>query len=274
MIRLLTAFFFLFASALASENWPAWQSTTVNDFAEVMDEASEARVTAQLDSLRKETGIEFAVLTLRTQAEFTPEMTLEAFAQGVFDHWGIGDKERNDGILALVLVDDREMRIELGLGYAGQWDRAAERVVDDFFLPDFRRGDYQAGIEAGVQEAIASIALPFADRADPPSAAWADKAPPYSVMLGMLAFIFRRFLSDQAARLRKCPSCGRCGLRVRRETIKAASRSATGQGERTTYCPHCDWRDRDTFVIPSQRSSSSNGFGGGRSGGGGASGRW
>lgn len=273
-MKFIAAFFILFASSLAAENWPEWQSTTVNDYAEVMDEAAEARVTAQLDALRIETGIEFAVLTLRTQTEFAPEMTLEAFAQGVFDHWSIGDKERNDGILALVLVDDRAMRIELGLGYNGQWDRAAERVEDDFFLPDFRRGDYQAGIEAGVQEAIASIALPFADRADPPSGAWADKALPYSVMLGMLAFIFRRFLSDQAARLRKCPTCGRRGLRVERQTVKAASPSATGQGERTTYCPHCDWSERDTFVIPSQRSSSSSGFGGGRSGGGGASGRW
>lgn len=273
-MRVLGVFLILIESALAAENWPQWKSTTVNDYAEVMDEAAEARVTEQLDALRKETGVEFAVLTLRTQTEFAPEMTLEAFAQGVFNHWGIGDRKRNDGILALVLVDDRAMRIELGLGYGGQWDRAAERVVDDFFLPDFRRGDYQAGIEAGVQETIAAIALPFADRADPPYGAWADKAMPYGITLAMLVFIFRRFLSDQATRFRKCPNCGRRGLRVRRATITAASRSETGQGERTIFCPHCNRSERDTFVIPSQSSSSSSGFGGGRSGGGGASRRW
>jgi uncharacterized protein len=259
------------AAPLLSEGWPDWQRTTVTDMADLMDPATEARVVAQLDALKARTGIEFAVLTLDRQADWQPDLTLEQFATALFNRWGIGNASRNDGILVMVLREDRAMRIELGAGYDRYWDRTAETVVDDHFLPDFRRDNFAAGIEKGVAETIRAIAEPFAAKAPPP-----DDAPDVwwlMMMAGMLAFILRRWLGDRIRAWQRCPQCGHRGLRIQRRTITAASRSGAGTGERTTTCPNCDWTGRDSFVIP-RRSSSSGGFGGGRSGGGGASGRF
>ena len=54
------------------------------------------------------------IITLESQAPYAPDETLEEFATNLFNNWGIGDAARNDGILVLVLPDDRAMRIELG----------------------------------------------------------------------------------------------------------------------------------------------------------------
>ena len=57
------------------------------------------------------------IITLESQAPYAPDETLEEFATNLFNDSGIGDATRNDGILVLVLPDDRAMRIERGAGY-------------------------------------------------------------------------------------------------------------------------------------------------------------
>lgn len=79
-------------------------------------------------------------------------------------------------------------------------------------------------------------------------------------------------------RFARCPECGQRGLESHREVLTAATRTAKGEGRRTTTCTHCGHFTTSTYAIArlgsSSSGSSSGSFGGGSSSGGGASGRW
>lgn len=67
--------------------------------------------------LRDETGVEMAVLTIRTRAEFDASPSFAAFAERVFDGWGVGRADRNDAILLVVAAAERKPRLALGAAY-------------------------------------------------------------------------------------------------------------------------------------------------------------
>jgi uncharacterized protein len=264
------------APAARAQNFPEYTSTTVNDFANLLPEEQERALSRRLDRLERETGVELAVVTLATQELYAPGQTLEQFATALFDHWGIGKAETDDGVLILVLRDDRAMRLELGAAYGRDWDRVAQDVVERQFLDAFAAGDYPRGLIDGTEATIERIVLPFRDGAEAPAP---SEAPDWLILVGFALVaalaMARRRIGDTLARLRSCPGCGRRGLSQTRTTLSPASRTIMGMGERVLSCRYCGFEERETFQIPRIRSNRSGGsFGGGRSGGGGASGRW
>ena len=266
------------AGSAMAQSFPPYSSTTVNDFADLLSETSAAALRDRLAQLLTDTGIEMTVVTLPNQAAYAPGLSLETFATALFNDWGVGDAARNDGIMVLVLPQDRAMRVELGAGFDRQWDSVAQGVVDNSFLPHFRAGDYQTGIMVGTQVVIDRIALPFREGQPPPKA---NDFPILSIILiGICALAVRQLhrIGALFTRLRTCPKCGTRGsLRVYRRTITYPTTMTRGRDERTVTCTKCD--HKDTRIIHTSRrsnrtSGSGGGFGGGRSGGGGASGRW
>jgi uncharacterized protein len=147
----------------AAQNYPDYTSTYVNDFAGVLDPPSEARITDMLKAVRAERDVEMTVVTINRRLDYGDSASMEAFATGLFNYWGIGDATRNDGIMILVLVEDREMRIELGAGYPLGFDDRAKRIIEHHFIPWFKQLDYQNGIEAGVAETIKRTKLDSED---------------------------------------------------------------------------------------------------------------
>lgn len=274
-MRRIIAVLLLLASPLWAQTYPDYVRTTVTDSADLLTDAQEAALDSKLSTLRQDTGIEFAVLTLPSQAPFAPDITFESFATGLFNHWGIGNATRNDGILVLVLSEDRAMRIELGAGYGRDWDRVAAEVINRSFLPAFADDDYAAGITDGVDDVIASIASPFADGSAAPVTD--TNLPSWMVViafLGSFLIIGRQKLADLMTRFRRCPVCGNRGLSRTRKTLRKPTKSNAGSGEILTRCSQCRYRDVQPYTLSRTRSSSGGSFGGGRSGGGGASGRW
>jgi uncharacterized protein len=259
-------------SLVLAQSYPDYESTTVNDFAWLLDAGAEARVSAQLKTLRKETGVEMTVVTLSRQEVFAPDQSLEQFATGLFNNWGIGDKTRNDGVLVLVLREDRAMRIELGAGFERDWDRASAKVIDRSFLPAFKEDRYQDGIETGVADVIETVVMPFLGGEDAP------KARDDSFIWIVVAAVFAAFgifsARDKLVSLKKCPNCGTRWLSRTREVKVRASKTMNGSGEVTTSCANCTYHHMAPYSIARASSSSSSSFGGGSSGGGGASGRW
>lgn len=277
----LAILFSLLANLAWAQSYPSYESTTVNDYADLLSGAQEAQLSQRLDQLRSETGVEMTVLTLDSQDPFAPGQTLEGFAAGIFNDWGIGDAERNDGVLVLVLRQDRQMRIELGAGYRRDWDTVARRVVDDHFLPAFRNNDYPRGILEGSEAVIDQIVLPFHDGSPAPTGGGGDWITSLMIAGAVAVAMFgvlRDHWDNLTTRLRPCPKCGRRGLSLTRRVIAPATTAHSGQGMRRVQCPHCDY-DEDTPYVIARHSrrrlrGSGGGFGGGRSGGGGASGRW
>ncbi len=264
----------LFPMVSIAQPYPSPISPHVNDLAQLLDTKDLAEVRGMLKLLKADTGIQMTVVTLESQAPYAPDETLEEFATNLFNDWGIGDATRNDGILVLVLPDDRAMRIELGAGYDASWNNEAGRVIDRSYLPSFRSDKYARGIKDGVAVTIALLARPYALGQPAPK----SNDSPLVFIVGLFAavvFTFRRWLGDRVIKLRKCPSCMHRGaLSVRRTTTRNASSDAKGSGHKTLHCGRCDHSESSTYVINRRSSSKKRGFGGGRSSGGGASGRW
>jgi uncharacterized protein len=282
MRRLFAALFFLLPSLALAQSWPVYENTFINDYANAIDEDAETRIRRSLEVLRDETGVEATVLTIYTRWGFQTSGSIEEFATGLFNTWGIGNAQKNDGILILVVTEDREMRIELGSGYGTGYNREAGDIIETIFIPAFKVDDFTGGIEAGTDAVLTRIARPHA--AGEPAPEPAGDALGFSlfslvfggIVATFIASIFGRRIKD---RLTRCPSCGRRGLDISREVTQAATRSAAGRGQRTVICPHCDFHETSGYTISRIRTSSSSSssggsFGGGSSSGGGASGRW
>jgi uncharacterized protein len=125
-------------------------SRPVNDYAGVITPAQENKIADLLIAHRKKTGVQVAVLTVGT----TGKMSIEEFSLKTAEKWGGGSKERDDGLLFTVAVNDRRMRIEVGYGLEGYiTDLRAGRILDGI-RADFKKYAYGQGIEKAVKEII------------------------------------------------------------------------------------------------------------------------
>ncbi|MEY8842814.1 YgcG family protein, partial [Cribrihabitans sp. XS_ASV171] len=102
-------------------DYPGYDEIYVNDYAGLLSSEAEARVRQDLKDLYARAGIEMTVLTIENMGAYGHQGAIEPFATGLFNAWGIGNAARNDGVLVLVARYDREMRIEIGSGYAQHW---------------------------------------------------------------------------------------------------------------------------------------------------------
>jgi uncharacterized protein len=146
----------------------------VNDYADLLTDAQEDDLRAILGEFQTARGIDFTVLTIARMSDYGHTGGIEAFATSLFNAWGIGDADRNDGLLLLVSHLDRELRIEVGAGYGTTLNRAMERVIDAKIVPNFRLEEYADGIRAGVEEVIYQVsgATPGAYDASPIEQRW------------------------------------------------------------------------------------------------------
>ena len=281
----LRALFLVICLPLAglAQGLPDPLSDTVSDYADLLPPEAEARVDAALRKGREETGVHVVVVTMERIADYGgADQRIDDFAKGLFNAWGIGDKDRNDGILILVSRADREVRIALGAGYEVIWDNAAQRVIDRYFLPAFRDDRYSDGIEAGVPATFDLIARPYVAGNPPPEKPFdlASLIPLLMgglVALGVIGAAFNRQIGNLVYRAKACPNCGSRGMRRTMNILTPATTKTEGTGERRILCPSCGTERTEQYVVPRlgrSSSSSGGGFGGGSSSGGGASGRW
>jgi len=126
----------------------------VVDNAEIMQPSTRNRLTAALKAHEENTTNQIAVLTVPTiQGE-----SIEEYAAKVFENWKLGQKGKDNGVLIVVVPQDRKMRIEVGYGLEGTLtDVASSRIIRDVMTPQFKAGDYDKGIEDGVSAVIAQL---------------------------------------------------------------------------------------------------------------------
>ena len=108
-----------------------------------------AALVEQLARIERETGAQLVVLTVAT----TQPEDIAAYAHRVADQWKIGRREIGDGLLIVVAVQDRRMRIEVARTLEGAVpDVVAGRIIRERMAPAFRQGDYAGGITAAVSQ--------------------------------------------------------------------------------------------------------------------------
>ena len=149
---------FALSPVLAAQQPPPELTRPVNDFAGVVDKASEDAMDSLIRSLQQASGDVVVVATVDT---FAPYATLQEYAVEMFENRGrgIGTKGKDNGVLIVLAVKDREVRVEVGYdleqfitdGFSGETSR-------QYMVPEFRRGRYGPGLLAGVSRIISRIA--------------------------------------------------------------------------------------------------------------------
>ena len=124
----------------------------VNDYANILSPAEEETIATMLVDHGKKTGVQIAVLTVNS----TDPLSIEEFSIKTAEKWGGGSRERDDGLLFTVAVDDHRMRIEAGYGLEGYiTDLKAGRILGGI-RDDFKKYAYGQGIEKVVSEIISA----------------------------------------------------------------------------------------------------------------------
>ena len=231
-------------------------SARVMDQTGTLAPAQTGELEAMLAALEKETGSQVAVLMVPTTA---PE-DIAAYANRVASAWKLGRKDVGDGVLIIVALHDRKMRIEVARALEGALpDIAAKRIISQQMAPSFRQGDYAGGLKAAISAVAARLR---AEELPPPGqeSHEDDESPvlgAFIVLAGV--FLLRRLVS---------------ALLGRKKTALAALLTAglvfyfTSNVGLAIFCAIVVW------LLLSGGGHLGGGFGGGSGGGFGSGGSW
>jgi uncharacterized protein len=136
----------------------------VTDLTGTLSGEAVTRIETKLANLEAKKGSQLAVLIVPT----TQPEEIEQFGIRVVDAWKLGRKGVDDGAILIVAKNDRRVRIEVGYGLEGALpDAIANRIITETITPHFKLGDYDGGVEAGVDQMISVVngePLPEPDR--------------------------------------------------------------------------------------------------------------
>ncbi len=149
----LTLFFLVFPVVSFGYYNPGVPVGFVNDYAGVLSSDQKVQLETKLSAFEKESSNEISVVTIKSlQGD-----TIENFAEKLFAEWGIGKTGRDNGVLLLVAIEDRKMRIEVGYGLEGVLtDAQSYSIVKNTLTPAFKQGDYLGGINGAVDNMISA----------------------------------------------------------------------------------------------------------------------
>jgi uncharacterized protein len=191
-ITLLFVLFCPFLHALDENSFKA--SGWISDFAGIIDSATTDKLNGLIAEIEKKTGAEIAVVTIKS----LDGDSLEDFTNRLFNKWGVGKKGKDNGVMVLVSLDDRKIRIEVGYGLEEVIpDGLAGTIIREEMTPRFRQGSYGDGIFAGVYAVSAHIAEFYKSTLDteqPPQVTYNAvgtyrKASPLEMALGIIFMI-------------------------------------------------------------------------------------
>jgi len=126
----------------------------VTDLTGTLSGGAVTRIESKLAQLEAQKGSQIAVLIVPT----TQPEDIEQFGIRVEDAWKLGRKGVDDGAYLIVAKNDRRVRIEVGYGLEGALpDAIANRIITETITPHFKLGDYDGGVEAGVDQMISVV---------------------------------------------------------------------------------------------------------------------
>jgi uncharacterized protein len=209
------------AEPLASIPNPRVQNGTwVTDMPGALRPDTVARLNETIGAFEQATGVEVALVVVRS----LDGASIEESAARLFAMWGIGKKDRDNGMLFLWSTGDRRVRVEVGYGLEGVLpDGKVGEILDAYVIPRFKAGDFDNGVVAGIDALLAAarneaVELPLAatesyddDEGDgTPIGVWLPLAG--SIPVGVVSLIgFRRW---RRYRRRDCPQCRTSMLRL------------------------------------------------------------
>ena len=134
------------AGRLASLEVPPMRDR-INDYANLLAEDDKIQLDEYLTYVENSTGAQIALLTI-------PSLegdSLESFSMRVVEKWKLGQKEKDNGVLLLISLNDKKIRIEVGYGLEGELtDMTCGYIIREVIAPEFKKGNFAEGISAGL----------------------------------------------------------------------------------------------------------------------------
>lgn len=260
MGRLTLLALLLTASMAAAQPRPPEITSPVNDFAGVIDAASAAELETLIRRLQQASGDVLVVATVRT---FQPYADLQSYAVKMFENHGrgIGPRKGDNGVLLVLAVDDRQVRIEVGYGLEGfVTDGFAGETSRDAMVPYFRRGEYGEGLLAGASRVALRIAEGRGVSLDVPQPRAAPR-PTGEIRLSPLTLLLLLYIIYRVSRSSRSTTA----RRPHRRWTSGVGPFGVGGGWGGGGWGGGGWGGS---------SGGFGGFGGGRSGGGGGGASW
>ncbi|HEY9247143.1 MAG TPA: TPM domain-containing protein, partial [Candidatus Methanoperedens sp.] len=140
--------FLIFIHTAGAVDYPS-STGYVNDFANMLGQADKERLNIEITAIEKATTVEIAIVTV----DSLQGVSVEEYAVKLFEKWGIGKKDKDNGLLILVAKNEREYRIETGYGLEGTINAArAGRIGREIIEPNFKNGEFGKGLYESVLE--------------------------------------------------------------------------------------------------------------------------
>jgi uncharacterized protein len=241
----------------------------VTDMADVLNPATEAELNQIISDLEAKNGSEIAVVTV---TETAPSPTPKQFATTLFNRWGIGKKEQNNGVLVLISTSDRRIEIETGYGLQTILPNAkVTDIIQQEMTPRFKQGDYNGGTIAGTKALISTL--------ENHNQTTNDGQFPWYTWLGVIGggtvalwAIFRRPKNSQKTSNQKPNTATtKSSSPYKRSSTSSYSSGSSSSNNSSTYDSRSSYGSSSDS---GSSSSSSSDFGGGSSGGDGGGGSW
>jgi uncharacterized protein len=156
-VFLLSAVFALVTGASAQAQDPSYPQPTgyVVDEAGLLAPETRARLTAIAQELDEKTNAQIAVAVVPSIAP----LTVEEYAVRLFERWGVGSKQRDEGVLFVLARDERRVRIEVGYGLEEILpDGRVGGILRSAVVPHLRRDDWDSGVTGAVESLAGVIA--------------------------------------------------------------------------------------------------------------------
>jgi uncharacterized protein len=126
-----------------------------NDYAHVVSPETAQRLDRQLEDFERQTSSQ---LLVAIYPKMESDSSIEDYTVRVFRAWQPGLKEKNNGAVLFVFVQDRTMRIATGYGLEGALpDAISKRILQDEIAPYLKQGDFDGGMTAGVAAMMAAV---------------------------------------------------------------------------------------------------------------------
>lgn len=151
---LVVSFLWFGSTTIALDVPKAPTETPILDQTNTLSTAEIGQLSQTITDLETKTGNEVAVLIIPSlEGE-----DIAVYGLKVARSWGVGQKERDSGVLLLIAKNDRQLRIEVGRGLEGALpDARAAQIIRDRITPEFRQNNYYAGVAAGIDGISSAI---------------------------------------------------------------------------------------------------------------------
>lgn len=250
---LLLLFFISFSINAQDIPQPSNPPRLVNDFENILSESEKNLLEQKLVAFNDSTSSQIAIVTVATTGEYP----VDDYTIALYRKWGIGQKDKDNGVVILCAMSDRKIAIITGYGLEGALpDAICKRIIEQLVKPNFKKGNYFAGLDAATDEIIKRASGEYV----------ADDIPEENLsplpVIFIIALIFLIIWFSKYRSVKRYAALNGIDFWTAWMLLNAARRSSHSSG----------WGGGSGWS--SGGGGGFGGFGGGSTGGGGATGSW